>query len=298
MNSTANPARLVISIDVEDWPQSTWDHSLDITERAAQNTERVLDILARHGKTVTMFVLGKFAERFPDIVKRISAEGHEVASHGFGHIEIFRQSPAEFRDDISRSKTLLEDLVGKPVLGYRAPDFSVVTTTLWALEILAEQGFQYDSSIFPINNKHYGIANWPVYPVQISLKSGNALVELPIATIAGLGRNWPVAGGGYHRLLPSQIIHWAIKNVHKKGRPFIAYCHPYEFDHSEFIALKSMIPLKTRLHQGLGRRGFHAKFERMLTTFKTVHAADLAKEYQWPVYSIPEQAISERGNLL
>jgi len=288
MSSTSPNSRkdeLVISVDVEDWPQSTWDHSLNITERAAQNTERVLDILARHGKTVTMFVLGKFAERFPNIVERIAAEGHEVASHGYGHIEIFRQSPAEFRDDVSRSKALLEDLVGKPVLGYRAPDFSIISTTTWALDILAEQGFQYDSSIFPIKNKHYGIANWPVYPVQIRLKSGKAIVELPIATITGLGRNWPVAGGGYHRLLPSPIIHWAIRRVHQEGRPFIAYCHPYEFDASEFVALKSIIPLKTRLHQGLGRKSFQSKFENMLTNFEVIQACHLALGRAWPDYT-------------
>lgn len=275
---------VVVTVDVEDWLQSTWDHSQRITERASHNTEKLLDLLAKHGKTVTMFVLGKFAERFPAVVKRISAEGHEVASHGYGHVEIFRQSPAEFRDDISRSKFLLEDLVGKPVLGYRAPDFSVISTTLWALDILAEQGFQYDSSIFPIKNKHYGIANWPVYPVQTRLKAGKAIVELPIATITGLGQNWPVAGGGYHRLLPSPVIHWAIKHVHQTERPFIAYCHPYEFDASEFIELKPMIPLKTRLHQGLGRRSFQSKFEKMLTTFEVIQAYHIALGQEWPDY--------------
>ena len=282
-NSRKN--ELVMSVDVEDWLQSTWDHSLGLTERASRNAEKLLDILAKHGKTVTMFVLGKFAGRFPNIVKRISAEGHEVASHGYGHIEIFRQSPAEFRDDVSRSKALLEDLVGKPVLGYRAPDFSIISKTTWALDILAEQGFQYDSSIFPIKNKHYGITNWPVYPVQIRLKSGKAIVELPIATITGFGRNWPVAGGGYHRLLPIQIIRWAIKRVHQEGRPFIAYCHPYEFDASEFIAFQSIIPLKTRLHQGLGRKSFQSKFENILITFEIIQARHAALERDLPDYT-------------
>lgn len=277
---------LLISIDVEDWPQSTWDHSLDITERAAQNTERVLDILAKYGKSVTMFVLGKFAERFPDIVRRISKEGHEVASHGYGHIEVFRQSPAEFRDDISKSKSLLEDLIGKPVLGYRAPDFSIISTTLWALDILAEQGFKYDASIFPIKNNRYGIPRWPVYPVLTRMKSGRTIIELPLSTIKCLGQNWPVSGGGYHRLLSSQAICWAIKQVHKEGRPFIAYCHPYEFDATEFTELKFKIPLKTRFHQGIGRRHFQAKFEKILTCFEITQASDMALGHTWPDYTL------------
>lgn len=276
---------LIITVDVEDWLQSTWDHSLEITERASLNTEKLLDILAKHGKIVTMFVLGKFAERFPNIVKRISAEGHEVASHGYGHIEIFLQSPAEFRNDISRSKSLLEDLVGKPILGYRAPDFSVISTTIWALEILAEQGFQYDSSIFPVKNSRYGIPHWPVHPVRIRLNSGKSIIELPITVITSLKQNWPVAGGGYHRLLPSPIIHWAIKRVHQEERPFIAYCHPYEFDASEFITLKPMIPLKTRLHQGLGRRSFQSKFESMLANFEVIQARHVALGQAWPDYT-------------
>ena len=120
---------LIVSVDVEDWVQSTWDHSYEITERSARNTEKLLDILAEHQVTATMFILGKFAERFPNVVRRIADDGHEVASHGYGHVEIFRQTRQEFRDDVKHSKLLLEDIVSQPVLGYRAPDFSIVNST-------------------------------------------------------------------------------------------------------------------------------------------------------------------------
>jgi polysaccharide deacetylase family protein (PEP-CTERM system associated) len=232
-----------------------------------------------------MFVLGKFAEKFPKIIKRIASEGHEIASHGYGHIEIFNQTPLQFRKDIGRAKELLEDLIGKPVIGYRAPDFSIISSTIWAFEILAEQGYEYDSSVFPIISARYGIASWPVFPVCMQLKSGRSIVELPLSTIKAFGRNWPVSGGGYHRLLPSQIILWAIKQVHQAGRPFIAYCHPYEFDALEFDTLKNKIPLKTRLHQGLGRQSFQPKFEKMLSFFEIVQARHVALEQIWPAYT-------------
>lgn len=297
MNSSAYPARLVISMDIEDWPQSTWDHTLDITQRAASNTERVLDILHQHKRTITMFVLGKFAERFPALVGRMAAEGHEVASHGYGHIEVFKQTPDAFRDDVLRARQILEDITGRPVLGYRAPDYSITAGQLWALDILAELGFLYDTSIFPSGFSRYGIIGWPPDPVQVRLPPDRALIEFPLTTFSWLGRRWPVAGGGYHRLLPWPAIRWLIAKQLQQGQPFITYCHPYEFDPQEFAQIDIKLPLKTRLHQGLGRRGFHAKFEQMLMTFKNIHLADLAKECQWPVYRIPEQAISERDNL-
>lgn len=276
--------QLVVSVDVEDWPQSTWDHGLDITPRAADNTERVLDILAMYGRSATMFVLGKFAERFPETVRRMAREGHEVASHGYGHVEVFRQTRSEFREDVRRAKHLLEDLTGQPVLGYRAPDFSIVSSTTWALDALAEVGVQYDSSIVPVQTARYGICGWPTDPVRVRLPSGHSIVEVPIATLTLLGRRWPVAGGGYHRLLPWSVIRWAVRHRLQRREPFVAYCHPYEFDAYEFAALDMDIPLKTRLHQGLGRRGFQPKFERLLTTFHVVQARELALQRQWPDY--------------
>ena len=280
-------AKLVVSIDVEDWPQSTWDHSLEISDRAVRNTERVLNILAKYRKTVTMFVLGKFAERFPDTVKNILSAGHEVACHGYGHIEIFRQTPDEFRQDAQRAKGFLEDLLGVPVLGYRAPDFSVVSSTLWALDTLSELGFQYDSSVFPTKQKRYGIGGWPTCPVRVRLRSGREIVQLPISVACVFGRRFGVAGGGYHRLLPWTMIRLVIARKLRRGEPFIAYCHPYEFDPAEFESLQFRVPIRVRLHQGVGRKGFQRKFERMLAHFDMAKASTLllARD-SMPVYQV------------
>jgi hypothetical protein len=168
------------------------------------------------------------------------------------------------------------------VLGYRAPDFSIVTDTLWALDSLAELGFRYDSSIVPVQMARYGIGGWPANPVSVRLPSGRTIIELPIATLSLLGRRWPVAGGGYHRLLPWTLIRWAIQHRLQRREAFMSYCHPYEFDAAEFAELDLAIPLKTRLHQGVGRRAFQPKFERLLTTFHVVQAHELAGQPEWP----------------
>ncbi len=277
--------RVVVTVDVEDWPQSTWDRSLEISPRAARNTENLLELLARHRKRVTMFVLGKFAERFPEIVRSIAAQGHEVASHGYGHVEIFKQAPAEFREDVVRAKGILEGIMGSRVVGYRAPDFSVVGTTLWALETLAETGHEYDSSIFPIRHGRYGIPDWPLEPRRVRLASGRSILEMPIGTATIRGRRLPAGGGGYHRLLPSVAIRWAIARTLERQGLFVAYCHPYEFDPREFRELHLPIPLSTRLHQGLGRRGFRRKFETLLRSFEVVRGCDVAQAEDVPEYA-------------
>jgi polysaccharide deacetylase family protein (PEP-CTERM system associated) len=277
---------LVVSIDVEDWPQSTWNRSLPVTTRAEMNTHRLLDRLASDRVTATMFVLGKFAETFPATVKRMVREGHEVASHGYGHVEIFTQDYATFREDVRRSKGFLEDITGVAVSGFRAPDFSIVRRSLWALEVLAEEGFSYDSSIFPIVHSRYGISGWPAHPVSVSLPSGRTITELPLATLALGHRLLPVAGGGYHRLLPYWMIKAAITSVTATGAPFVTYCHPYEFDPQEFSETDLALPLKVRLHQGLGRRGFSAKFHRMLADFPVTHAGTTARGSAWPVHTL------------
>lgn len=273
-------------MDVEDWPQSTWDHSLDITKRAAINVERVLEILNRHNKTITMFILGKFAERFPDLVKRIAYLGHEIASHGYAHIEIFRQTKKDFLSDIQRSKGFLEDLTGCSVVGYRAPDYTVTYDTLWTFEILSELGFKYDSSIYPSRCTRYGIPQWTTDTTKIQLQSGRTIVEIPLSTLSLLGHRLPVAGGGYHRLLPWPMIRWAIKTRLKQGQPFMTYCHPYEFDPAEFKEIDLDVSLKTRLHQGIGRSGFRRKFEHMLRSFHSIHAVEAALYPHWPVHFI------------
>jgi polysaccharide deacetylase family protein (PEP-CTERM system associated) len=269
-NRVVSEPAVVITIDVEDWPQSTLDTSLEITDRVVTNTHRVLDILGNHQRKATMFVLGKVAERFPGLVKRIAHEGHEVASHGYSHSNIGKQTVSEFRDDIERSKKLLEDIIGKEVSGYRAPDFSVTSGTLWALDVLAEVGFTYDSSIFPIRGSRYGIPWWPTYPVLVRLMSGRSIAEFPLATFQCFRRRWPVAGGGYHRLFPGFFVKWCIAQHFRQNVVFVAYYHPYEFAPEEFSVLPFAVPLKLRLHQGLGRHSLRAKFESILRKFHSV----------------------------
>ena len=277
---------LVCTVDVEDWAQSTLDTEMPISDRAGSNMERVLDVLAEENAKATCFILGKFAEKFPGCVKRIAAEGHEVASHGYGHVDVFRLSPAQFREDVRRSKAQLEELAGMPVKGYRAPDFSIVKESLWALDVLAEEGFAYDASINPAVLARYGVPDFPAQPVRLPFKDGRSLVELPVATLRLLGRQFPVAGGGYHRLLPFACIRWVVEKSVLSGETFVAYCHPYEFDSDEFAHLGYRLPLKTRLHQGLGRRGFERKFRQMLGEFETITAVQAADLRDWPSYRL------------
>jgi polysaccharide deacetylase family protein (PEP-CTERM system associated) len=271
----------MISVDVEDWPQSSWDRDLPITARAADNTRHLLALLDKAGVRVTMFILGKLAERFPDLVREIDAAGHEIGSHGYGHVEIFKQTRGEFADDLRRSKDLLERAIGKRVRGYRAPDFSIVRSSLWALEELAEQGFDYDSSIFPVKRPRYGIPDWPMDPARVQLGDGRSIVEFPIASYRAWGKNWPVGGGGYHRLLPGSAGRWLAGRV-MRLRPFVFYCHPYEFDPREFSEISLQIPLKVRLHQGLGRGRFEARFIRMLRQFGGCRMVDWLERYPFP----------------
>lgn len=256
----------VISIDVEDWPQSTWDRNLPITERAAENTRHVLQLLRETDVRTTMFVLGKFAERFPEVVKEIQADGHEVACHGHGHLEIGRQSPTEFLADVRRSKDFLEQIIGSPVKGYRAPDFSIVRDTLWALDVLAEAGFEYDSSIVPARLPRYGIAGWPVLPTRVRLNGGSSILEAPLATFQAFGRNLPVGGGGYHRLLPGFASRYFARRI-MADAPFVFYCHPYEFDVDEFSEIPVRVPITVRFYQGAGRRWFEDRFRAFVGCF-------------------------------
>lgn len=285
-NINSKLGKLIVSMDIEDWPQSTWDHTLPITKRAAKNTEFILELLTKHNCRITMFVLGKFAERFPSIVKRMASEGHEIASHGYGHVEVFKQSPELFWEDVARSKDILENITGQPVFGYRAPDYSITSNELWALEILADIGIVYDSSIFPTKFTRYGIVDWPPNPVNVNLHSGKNLVEMPLTTLKIFGSRWPVAGGGYHRLLPWPLIKLAINQQLRNNNSFMSYCHPYEFDPNELLEIDVDLPLKTKLHQGIGRRGFLRKFEKMLSTFEIARAIDLIQNHEWPNFTL------------
>lgn len=277
---------VILSVDVEDWAQSTLDPNLPIYPRAQRSTEHLLDLVAEHRRTLTCFVLGKFAEAFPGTVRRMTREGHEVASHGYGHVLINTQSPEEFREDVRRSKAQLEDLCGTEVIGYRGPCFSLGRAGDWPFEILADEGFRYDSSIFPSPTYRFGRFPWPAHPVRVILPSGRSLVEFPAATLRRFGRVLPVAGGGYHRLLPWPVIRWAMRHSIAANRVFTLYCHPYEFDPDEFRHLPLELSWKTRLHQGLGRRGFESKFRRLMSEFGTATAMSMLDAERWPEHRL------------
>jgi polysaccharide deacetylase family protein (PEP-CTERM system associated) len=228
-----------LTVDVEDYFQveafsdvvrpDTWDAW---PRRVATNTRVLLDLFARHGVRGTFFVLGWVADREPDLVREIALAGHEVACHGFAHRPIYRQSPGEFRDDIRRARRRLEDLIGGPVEGYRAPTYSITRVSLWAVDILIEEGFRYDSSIFPVYHDRYGIPKAERFPYALSTPAGT-LVEFPPSTLTvpGLGLNLPVAGGGYFRLLPYVLFRYALRHLNgKELQPAMFLVHPWEID--------------------------------------------------------------------
>ncbi|BFU93670.1 MAG: putative Polysaccharide deacetylase [Nitrospira sp.] len=197
--------------------------------RVRKNTDKILELLASQQVRATFFVLGWVAERYPVLVRSISAAGHEVASHGYGHELITSQTPAAFRDDIRKAKIILEDILGRRIYGYRAPSFSITRSTVWALPILVEEGYVYDSSVFPIVHDRYGMPE--AQPVCHELETAvGPLWEVPPSTISMLGLRVPVAGGGYFRLFPYGILKNCLRRIEQMGQPLVMYLHPWEFD--------------------------------------------------------------------
>ncbi|MCC5794970.1 MAG: DUF3473 domain-containing protein [Chromatiales bacterium] len=198
-----------------------------LPSRVEQSVDCLLGCFEAANVRATFFMLGWVAERHPAMVRRVAAAGHEVASHGYAHQPAYRQTPAEFREDAGRSKALLEDITGVPVRGYRAASFSIVARNQWAFEELDRLGFVYSSSVNPIQHDIYGFPGAPRTPFH---PAGTDLIECPVSTLEYLGRRWPCGGGGYFRLLPYSLFHWAIQQLHKEGRPALFYMHPWEVD--------------------------------------------------------------------
>ncbi len=216
-------AALAEAVKPEDWGQ----HEL----RVERNTHRLLDLFDSRGVKATFFVLGWVAERCPGLVREIVARGHELASHGYSHQLVYQQRPAVFRDETRRSKQILEDQVQQPVLGYRAASYSVTGDSLWALDIIAEEGFVWDSSIFPVHHDRYGIPGAERWPHQLQTPAGHSLVEFPLTTLRLSGLTVPIAGGGYFRLYPYVFSRFGLRRINRRDRrPFIFYLHPWEVD--------------------------------------------------------------------
>jgi polysaccharide deacetylase family protein (PEP-CTERM system associated) len=227
-----------LSVDVEDYyhteafadriaPES-WEQ---FPSRVADNTVRVLELFERKGVRATFFLLGKVVEKNGSLVREIIKAGHEVGCHSYQHQCVWRLTPEEFREDTRCALRLIEDAGGQAVAGYRAPTFSIVHRTLWALEILVEEGFSYDASVFPIHHDVYGIPGAPRFPFEWRFADGRSLVEIPSTTVRVLGRNLPVGGGGYLRILPMWYTHWALARIrHVDHSPVAMYFHPWEID--------------------------------------------------------------------
>lgn len=216
-------AALAPAIERASWPQRE--------SRVERNTGVLLDLLSERGIRATFFVLGWIAERHPRLIRRIAAEGHEIACHGFSHQLIYEQTPEVFRDETARSKRMLEDLCGTAVLGYRAASFSITRRSLWALDVLIDLEFRYDSSIFPIRHDRYGVPGADPRPGALAAPSGRTLIEFPMSAASFLGVRVPVSGGGYFRLLPYFVTRSGLRQINDAGgRPFTFYLHPWEVD--------------------------------------------------------------------
>jgi polysaccharide deacetylase family protein (PEP-CTERM system associated) len=267
MPSTAH----LFSIDVEEHFQvSVFDRILSRDDwerqpsRVEPNTDRLLELLARHGAQATFFTLGWVAERHPDLIRRIAAAGHEVASHGWWHRRVPSRPPAEFRDEVRRSKSLLESLTGRAVLGFRAPSFSIVPGCEWAFDVLLEEGYRYDSSLFPIRRPDYGYPTAPPEPHEIRRAAGT-LLEIPLATLDLLGLRIPAAGGGYLRQLPLGLIQRSFRALGARSTPGMFYIHPWEVDPGQ---PRLPVGLFTRMRHYGGLERTLPRLERLLDEFR------------------------------
>lgn len=268
----AVPGRRVnaLTVDVEDYFQVSalaphidrgrWDA---MECRVERNIAALLALFERRGARATFFTLGWIAQRYPGLVRDIVAHGHEVASHGSEHRRASEQTPQQFRSDIGDARKLLEDVSGRPVRGYRAPSFSIGTANLWAFDCIAEAGYRYSSSVYPVKHDHYGMPDAPRFAYRVR----DGLMELPITTTRMLARNFPAGGGGFFRLLPYGVSRWAIARVNRvDNQPAIFYFHPWEIDPQQ-PRVPGVGP-KTRFRHYLNLDRTASRLDRLLSDFR------------------------------
>lgn len=269
-----------LSVDVEDWFQvgafervidrADWD---TLTPRVARNTNLILDQFAKAGVKGTFFTLGWVAERNPELIRRIVAEGHELASHGWDHARVFTLDAATFAADLARARAVLEDTGGVAVTGYRAPSFSIDARTPWAHRVLAEAGYAYSSSVAPVRHDHYG---WPEAPrFAFAPLADSDLVEMPVTTARLAGRTLAAGGGGFFRLLPYAFSAWAIRQVNGEGQSAILYFHPWEIDYEQPRVANAPLKSKLRHYANLGEMS--AKLDRLIGDFEWTRADAVAR---------------------
>lgn len=266
-----------LSFDIEDWfqvenlrsavPRAHWE---TLPLRVEANTRRILALLRNHGTKATFFFLGWVAEKCPQLVHEVNREGHEIASHGYGHDLVYRLTAESFREDIRRSKQLLEDLIGKPVLGYRAPSFSIIHESMWAIDVLQEEGFVYDSSVFPVSlHDRYGFTEYGTLPFRWP----NGLLEIPLAVYKIRNIGLPVAGGGYFRLFPYAYFKYLLRRLNAKQQRFTFYLHPWELDPEQprvrvrpFLRFRHYVNLD-KTERGLSQLLTDFEFERIAIAY-------------------------------
>lgn len=256
-----------LTIDWEDWyhgieiPMERWSGFEDRLHRSHRKT---LEVFAEAGARATFFVLGAAAERHPDLVREIATAGHEIGTHGYSHTLIYQQEPQVFRAEVERSIKLLEDLCGQKVIGHRAPFFSITKQSLWALDILAELGIRYDSSIFPVHNYRYGIEDAPRWPYALERAAG-PMTEFPITTWRVLGKNLPIAGGAYFRIYPYALTRWGLRSINRAGHAANFYLHPWELDPEH---PRIDLPSRIALTHYVNLRSTEGKLRQLLRDFE------------------------------
>ena len=259
-----------MTVDVEDYfqvqaladriPRASWDQ---MPRRVESNIDRLLQLFSDAGVSATFFTLGWIAERHPMMVRRIAASGHELASHGYDHTRVDKLNPASFREDVQRTKAALEDIAGCPVIGYRAPTFSIGPDTRWAYEILEEEGYRYSSSVYPIRHDLYGAVDAPREPFQ---PDSRGLWEFPLTTRRLLGQNLPCAGGGYFRLLPYWTSRLNLHHINAQELPCIFYLHPWEIDAEQ--PRVAGVKMRSRLRHYTNLKTMASRLSRLLQDFR------------------------------
>jgi len=279
-----------LSFDVEEhfqvsafWSEARRQRWDKYESRVENNTRKLVELLAKHHTKATFFVLGWVAERYPGLVKVLVGQGHEIASHGYGHELVTTQSPEQFRHDVRRAKYILEDMTGSPVLGYRAPSFSITKDTLWALPILVEEGYLYDSSVFPIVHDRYGMPGAIATCHEIATSAG-PLWEIPLSTAKIAGCRIPVAGGGYFRLFPYTLLRWLLRRVEGTGQPLVIYLHPWELDPAQ---PRMSGPLLSQFRHYLNLGKTERRLSSMLDDFSFGPLRDLLGEIRSVTCSSP-----------
>jgi polysaccharide deactylase family protein, PEP-CTERM locus subfamily len=261
----------ILTIDLEEWFHANYhddvfDPQKSYEVRIIQNTKRLLALFQKHQAKATFFVLGYVAEKHPQLIREIAAAGHEIATHGYAHQLAYLQTPEVFKEDVSRAKKLVEDIIGKNIKGYRAPSWSVTSKSLWVWGILEDLGFIYDASVFPIETYLYGLPTAPRFPYHPQYNGRTLkLLEVPSSTVQIFNKNIPFAGGFYFRALPYPLIAQGIKTVNKEGQPAIVYLHPREIDPGQ---PRLTLSLKESLIHYYGIHGCEQKLKRILKKFE------------------------------